>query len=232
MGFQIDGAAREYFSVPAKQVIPLPEGFKRPLAALIEPLAVAIHAVRRMGEVAGRRFLVLGAGPIGNLVAQAVRALGGEAFITDINPFRLELAAKCDLPHAMKGDDPGLTGRLGKFFGPDGPDGIFECVGVEATIGQAINLARKGTRVIVVGVFGEKPRVDLGLVQDRELELIGTLMYQRIDFTEAIRLVQEQEVRLEDLITHTFRFEDFDKAYRTITEQPERVMKVLIEVSR
>ena len=67
-------------------------------------------------------------------------------------------------------------------FGPDKADLILECVGVQDTITQAIASARKGSSIIVVGVFGQKPLVDLGLVQDRELSLVGTLMYQKRDY--------------------------------------------------
>ncbi len=107
---------------------------------------------------------------------------------------------------------------------------FLECVGAQGTIEQAVSVARKGTRIIVVGVFGEKPRVDLGLVQDRELELIGTLMYRREDFVEAITLVQKGLIRLNPLITHRFPLVDYDKAYKLIDEQSNMVMKVIIQV--
>lgn len=231
MGFQTDGAAREYFLVPATHVVPLPSGFSPEIGAMIEPLAVAVHAVRRLGEIKGGRILVLGAGPIGNLTAQTVKAFGAvEVAITDLNPFRLGLAAACGLNKAINiGDASGME-ELRRFLDAGGPDGILECVGAEATMEQAITTARKGSRIVVVGVFGEKPRVDMGLVQDRELELIGTLMYRREDYVQAIELVQRGAVNLERLITHRFALADYAKAYETIDRQPETVMKVLIEV--
>lgn len=230
MGFQTDGAAREYFLVPASHVVPLPPGLPRHLGALIEPLAVAVHAVRRLGAAADRRLLVLGAGPIGNLVGQTARAMGASAVaITDFNPFRVGLADKCGLT-AFTAGEPGCRERLAEFLGPEGPDGIMECVGAEGAMAQAIESARKGTRIVVVGVFGDKPRVDMGLVQDRELELIGTLMYRREDYIGAVGLVQRGLVDLEPLITHRFKLADYGQAYRLIADKPETVMKVLIEV--
>lgn len=233
MGFQTDGAAREYFLVPASNVVPLPTGFPRDLGALIEPLAVAVHAVRRFGDVQGRKILVLGAGPIGNLVAQTVKALGASAVaITDRNPFRLGIASHCGLETVICIEDAASADQLRSFLAPDGPDGILECVGVQHTIEQAVMVARKGSRIVVVGVFGDKPRVDMGLVQDRELELIGSLMYRREDYVEAIRLVQENLVRLRPLITHNFPIVDYLQAYKLIDDQPEKVMKVLINVAQ
>lgn len=232
MGFQTDGAAREFFLVPAGNVVPLPAGFPRDLGALIEPLAVADHAVRRFGDVHDRKVLVLGAGPIGNLVAQAAGAMGASSVaLTDRNPFRLEIAVRCGLANPLRAGDPADMDRLQEFLVPDGVDAIFECVGAQETIEQAIETARKGSRIVVVGVFGDKPRIDMGFVQDRELELIGTLMYRREDYLKAIELVQDNLVRLRPLITHCYSMTDYIKAYNLIDEQPGKVMKVLVNVA-
>lgn len=232
MGFQTDGAAREYFLVPATHIVPLPDGFERELAALIEPVAVAVHAVHRFGAVKGLKLLVLGAGPIGNLVAQVIKGLGAaEVAITDINPFRLSLAEKCGLTTTFNSSKLEEQSRLMNFLGKDGADGILECVGHQATMEQAINLARKGSRIVVVGVFGAKPVVDMGLVQDRELELIGTLMYRREDYVEAIELVQKGLIQLKPLISHRFPLREYEAAYKMIDEQPDQVMKVIIKVA-
>ncbi len=97
---------------------------------------------------------------------------------------------------------------------------------------QAISYARKGTDIIVVGVFGDKIHIDLGLVQDRELRLIGTLMYQEKDFVKAIELIKLKRVKLEPLITDHFSFKDYIKAYEHIDLQKDQVMKVIISVHR
>jgi L-iditol 2-dehydrogenase len=232
MGFQTDGAAREFFLVPATHIVPLPEGFERELAALIEPVAVAVHAVHRFGDVKDLKMLVLGAGPIGNLVAQVSKALGAtDVAITDLNSFRVSIAEKCGLNGAMNTSKPEEQDRLKNYFGKNGPDGILECVGHQSTMEQAINQARKGTRIVVVGVFGARPAVDMGLVQDRELELIGTLMYRREDYVEAIDLVQKGLIQLKPLISHRFPIQKYDDAYKLIDEQPDKVMKVIINVA-
>ncbi len=117
-------------------------------------------------------------------------------------------------------------------FGPNKADLILECVGVNSTMDQAISYARKGTDIIVVGVFGDKIHIDLGLVQDRELRLIGTLMYQEKDFVKAIELIKLKRVKLEPLITDHFSFKDYIKAYEHIDLQKDQVMKVIISVHR
>ncbi len=115
-------------------------------------------------------------------------------------------------------------------FGPDKADLILECVGVQDTITQAVANARKGSTIVVVGVFGKKPQVDLGLVQDRELSLVGTLMYQKRDYERAIELVAEGKLRLDQMITHRFAFEDYLEAYETIEASGGKYMKVMIDL--
>ena len=93
-------------------------------------------------------------------------------------------------------------------------------------------MARKGTDIIVVGVFGDKPVVDMGTVQDRELRLIGTLMYREPDWKKAIELVESGKIRLAPLITDHFEFADYKKAYEYIEANRERAMKVMIVVEK
>ncbi len=93
MGFQSTGMASEYFVVEESKVTELPDEMSFVHGAMIEPLAVAVHAVKQMGDVKGLKVAVLGAGPIGNLVAQTAKGMGAEAvMITDISKLRLDIA--------------------------------------------------------------------------------------------------------------------------------------------
>src|SRR5512138_3478153 len=96
-GFQAPGCGQEYWVTSAASIIPLPENFSYEQGALVEPVSVAVHAVSRAGSLAGRRVAVLGAGPIGNLVAQAARAEGARVLITDLSAYRLDVARQCGL---------------------------------------------------------------------------------------------------------------------------------------
>jgi L-iditol 2-dehydrogenase len=231
MGFQTTGAASELFAVDATKVLRLPKGMSLELGAMVEPLAVGVHALERVGGASGKKVLVLGAGPIGNLVAQAARGLGAAAvMITDTSDYRLELAERCGIPLRVNPLKVDLGEAVRERFGPDKADLIFECVGVQKTVEQAVSVARKGTDVIVVGVFGDKPVVDMGTVQDRELRLVGTLMYQQPDWVKAIALIEHGKVDLEPLVTDRFAFADYQKAYEYIDANRERAMKVMIVV--
>jgi len=231
MGFQTTGAASELFAVDATKVLRLPKGMSLEQGAMVEPLAVAVHALERVGGASGKKVLVLGAGPIGNLVAQAARGLGAAAvMITDTSEYRLELAERCGIPLRVNPLKVDLGEAVRERFGPDKADLIFECVGVQKTVEQAVSLARKGTDVIVVGVFGDKPVVDMGTVQDRELRLVGTLMYQQPDWVKAIALIEQGKVDLGPLVTDRFALADYQKAYEYIDANRERAMKVMIVV--
>ena len=131
----------------------------------------------------------------------------------------------------MNAGNGGLEENLISCFGPERADIILECVGTNKTIEQAIDVARKGTDIIVVGVFGAKVAVDMGLVQDRELRLIGTLMYQRPDFIEAIELAMHGKINLEALITNRYDFRKYSDAYLDIDKMRDKVMKVMIHVN-
>ncbi len=163
----------------------------------------------------GLNVLVLGAGTIGNLVAQVARASGAKGvMITDVSEYKLEKARACGLQHVVNPQEEDLGQAILNAFGADKADLILECVGVQDTITQAVSNARKGSTIIVVGVFGKKPLVDLGLVQDRELSLVGTLMYQKKDYARAIELVGAGKLSLDQMVTHRFVFQRLSKSIR------------------
>ena len=230
-GFQAPGCAQEYWVTDAEKVIPLPDSFSYEQGALVEPVSVAVHSTSRAGDIEGRRVAVLGAGPIGNLVGQVARANGAQVLITDLSDYRLEIAQQCGLERISNAAKENLADAAGRIFGPDGFDVVFECVGVEDTMTAAIENIQKGGTIIVVGVFGEKPRIDMGLVQDRELNLHGTLMYQRPDYERAVELINTSAVITAPLFSKHFSMEDYLEAYRFIDTQRDKTMKVFIDVA-
>lgn len=231
MGFQTTGTASRYFAVDAAKVLKIPDKLSFDEGAMIEPLAVAAHALGRAGEIKDKKILVLGAGPIGNLVAQTAKGLGAAAvMVTDISDYRLDIARQCGVEFCINTAHEDIGKALQEHFGPDKADLILECVGIGVTMEQAINNARKGTDIIVVGVFGAKAEIDLGLVQDRELRLIGTLMYREADYRKAIELLEQERIMLEPLITAHFSFQDYLKAYELIEARKDKAMKVIIRV--
>ena len=233
MGFQTTGVASHYFVADAEKVTPLPEEMSFDEGAMIEPLAVAVHAIRRAGDVTGQKIAVLGAGPIGILVAQAAKGMGAaEVLVTDVSDLRLEKARECGADFCVNTKTKNFGEALTKCFGPDKADVIYDCAGNNVTMGQAIQYARKGSTIILVAVFAGQASVDLAVLNDHELDLNTTMMYRNEDYIEAIRLAQEGKIQLKPLISRHFAFQDYLEAYRYIDENRESTMKVLIDVQK
>ena len=231
MGFQTTGTASAYFSVHRSKITPLPQELTYEEGAMIEPLSVAVHAVRRFGDVTGKRVAVLGAGPIGNLVAQTAKAMGAAGIlITDISDYRLELAAKCGIDFTVNTANVPFGKAMLDAFGPDKADVIYDCAGTDITMDQAIQNARKGSTIILVAVFSGIAKVDLAVLNDHELDLNTTMMYRHEDYEKAIELVQKGKVLLHPLMSKTFPFGKYLDAYRYIDNNRETSMKILIDV--
>ncbi len=231
MGFQTTGTASEYFAVDASKVTALPENLTYNEGAMIEPLAVTVHAAKRFGELKGAKVAILGCGPIGILLAQSCKALGAkEVMITDISDYRLQLAKTCGADYTVNTKTKDFGEAMVEAFGPDKADAIYDCAGNDTTMGQAIQYARKGSTIILVAVFGKLAAVDLAVLNDHELDLNTSMMYRHEDYVEAIRLVSEGKIHLKPLMSKHFAFEDYLAAYEYIDDNRETTMKVLIDV--
>jgi threonine dehydrogenase-like Zn-dependent dehydrogenase len=191
---------------------------------------VAVHAVSKAGSIQGKNVAVMGAGPIGNLVAQTARQSGANVLISDLSAYRLDIARQSGITATCNAREETLAQASERVFGKAGFDVALECVGVEPTMSSAISAIQKGGTIVVVGVFGEKPRVDLGLVQDRELTLRGTLMYQRRDYLRAVELIATGGVVTAPLISKHFAMDDYLEAYHFIEAQGEKSLKVFIDI--
>lgn len=231
MGFQTTGTASEFFAVDAAKVTALPEDMSYDEGAMIEPLAVAVHAVKRAGDVKGMKIAVLGAGPIGILVAQTAKGLGAESvMITDVSDLRLEKAKECGVDFCINTKEKDFGEAMLENFGPDKADVIYDCAGNNITMGQAIKYARKGSTIILVAVFAGMAEIDLAVLNDHELDLNTSMMYRNEDYIDAISLVNEGKVVLKPLISKHFAFKDYKAAYEYIDSNRETTMKVIINV--
>lgn len=231
MGFQTTGVASTYFAVDASKVTPIPQTMGFEEGAMIEPLAVAVHAARRAGDIRGKKIVVIGAGPIGNLVSQAVKGLGaGQVMVTDVSDYRLQLAKECGADFCVNTRNQEFGEAMVEAFGPDKADVIYDCAGNNVTINQAIRCARKGSTIILVAVFAGMASADLAVLNDHELDLNTTMMYRHEDYVTAIEMVEAGKIRLQPLMSKVFPFGQYKQAYEYIDANRETTMKVLIDV--
>ncbi|UCC23229.1 MAG: alcohol dehydrogenase catalytic domain-containing protein, partial [Planctomycetota bacterium] len=200
-GFQAPGCAQDLFVVPKDRFVPLPKSLTVEQGALVEPASVGAHSTARASDVAGKNAIVLGAGTIGNMVAQFVRCRGAKnILITDISDYRLEIARKCGIKNTSNAGKESLADAVKRVFGEEGFQVAFEAAGVEATLSAAIANIEKGGEIVVLGVFGEKPCIDMSVVGEHELSLIGTLMYKHEDYVEAAQMISEGKIITEPLV--------------------------------
>lgn len=231
IGCQTPGAACEYFAVHSDLVKKIPASISAALAAAVEPAAVGVHAVRRCGSVKGMNVVVLGAGTIGNVTAQAALAEGAEnVLITDLSDYRLALARRCGIPHTANTSRCTMQDAIEEAFGKEGADIFFECVGIGATVNQAIECSKKGHDIVIVGVFGSMPPVNLAWIQDRELRICGTLMYVEQDFQDTIDYMANGRINMKPLISKIFSFSELPDAFTYIENNNDTSLKVMIKM--
>ncbi|MGP3770332.1 NAD(P)-dependent alcohol dehydrogenase [Streptomyces sp. SDT5-1] len=223
-----DGALTELVAVPRDFVHPLPDGMDVKLGALVEPLAVAVHAVRRAAVEPGQRVLVTGAGPIGVLVAQVAAACGATVTVSDVAPARREFAQRLGLASV---DAAALTpdpARAHALAAPEGYDTVLDCSGVGPALVSGIRALRPGGTAVVVGnPVHPDTELPLAWMQRQELTLLTSFRYAAGDFAAAVRLAGAGRVRLDGLVTAEFPLERADEALRTaLTDRTQ--LKVLV----
>lgn len=221
------GCFAQYMSIPDSQLIPLPPSLRNEAGALVEPTAVAAHAIRRSRLRTGQKVAVIGAGSIGLLTAQAARAAGASAVIA---VDRLE--SRKDLCEAIGLDAFILAGEdLATQLSEEGPfDSIFDNVGTPGTLAANVEaLSTRGTLVVMSFPHGGDPLVlPYPKAYRKELDVLVSRNYGREDFERSILLLDRGQIAVEELITGTYGLEQFGQAYEALMTSPERHLKVLI----
>ena len=231
LGAQVPGAYTQSMVVDSDLIVPLPEALSLKSASLVEPIAVAVHAVKRARIRSGQKMLVVGCGPIGLFTAQVVRALGKpvELLVVDRNGFRVEIASKNDLK-GIKASGTELEGILKAEFGENLHDTVFECSGSVEVLDGLLGIARSGSRIVLVSVLPSPQAMqNITSISEHELEIVGTSVYLKEDFVDAMRLLADGKIKTEGVITHSFRLEEVDDAFRLLSEPGHRAFKVVLK---
>jgi L-idonate 5-dehydrogenase len=215
----VQGGFRDVLVVRADQIVPVPADLPLATAALAEPLAVALHAVRRAGDVRGRRVLVTGAGPIGCLVVAALRAAGASEIVArDIVAEALEIA------RSVGADTLELAGAAD---GGGEVDHAIESSGAAAGLAECLRRTARSGRVVALGLLppGDAP-VPINLVVTRELELVGTFRFAR-EIKDAVKLLADG-LSLGDILTAALPLERAAEAFSLAADRT-RASKVLLD---
>jgi 2-desacetyl-2-hydroxyethyl bacteriochlorophyllide A dehydrogenase len=230
-GFQAPGCAQDLFVTEVDKLVNLPDDFAPEQGAFVEPVAVAAHSTGRAGDLTGKNVVVAGAGTIGNFVAQACRSRGAaKVLITDVSDFRLDVARQVGITATCNVAKEPLVEAGRREFGPDGFDVAVEVSGVQASLTSLIAQIGKGGTLLIVGVYGEKPQVDMSVICEHELDVKGSMMYRHEDWDQAVEWIASGEVKTAPLVSKHFSFEQYSEAYAFIEEEGERSMKVMIDL--
>jgi 2-desacetyl-2-hydroxyethyl bacteriochlorophyllide A dehydrogenase len=230
-GFKFPGTAQDLYAIEADKIVSLPDLFTPEQGAFVEPVAVAAHASRRAGDLSGRNVVVLGAGPIGNFVAQACRVRGAKkVLITDLSDHRLDVARQVGIDACSNAGTETLRDASARVFAEEGFDVALEAAGNAASMDQGITTIDKGGTIVIVGVFGSKPSIDMGRVGEHELSMIGSMMYRHEDYETAVDWIARGLIATRPLESRHFPLERYAEAYRFIEEQGVESMKVFVDL--
>jgi 2-desacetyl-2-hydroxyethyl bacteriochlorophyllide A dehydrogenase len=217
------GAYAEETVVEGYMLRRIPEGMDYESAAMVEPVAVAVRALRRGGIQAGERVLVFGAGNIGLLVIQVARTLGaGRVVVTDILPERLTLAAKLGADQAIDVRTGFPRNELEKQF-----DIVIDGVGSEGTVQDAVLACARGGRIVVYGVPQGDIVLALKVAFSKDITLATSRLYDA-DFNSAIRLMAEGKICVRDIITHRITLAEAPPLIFRVLDGGERAIKIMI----
>ncbi len=222
------GAFAEYVAVPQHILYRLPETITFDQAAMVEPLSVAVHAVARTSISSHDTAVVVGAGMIGLLVVQALRAAGcGQIIAVDIDSQRLELAGKLGADIGINCETEDVVAEVLQRTSDRGADIAFEVVGKSATVGTGITSLRKGGSLILVGNITPEVTLPLQAVVTRELTLNGSCASQG-EYPACLELMARGEVNVDALLSATARLADGAEWFKRLYDNQEGLMKVIL----
>lgn len=227
MGIDSVGAFQSSWTVKARTLHRVPDGLSMQRAALIEPVAVACHDVRRAGVAAGEYVVVLGGGPIGVLIAGAARLAGARVLASEINPFRLDILRRFGVD-ALNPNEDDLPARVSRDTDGAGADVVFEVTASASAAALMTELPRTRGRIVAVGIYAESPPVNLHRFFWRELSLLGARLYEAEDYDQALALASSDAWPLDSLITGVYPLESIQEAFAAL-DGDARAMKTLIQ---
>jgi 2-desacetyl-2-hydroxyethyl bacteriochlorophyllide A dehydrogenase len=226
LGVDLPGGMREYWNVPVARLLHVPDSLSDEHAALIEPLAIATHDVKRARVESGDAVLVFGGGPIGTLIAMVARHRGARVAVSEVNPFRVAMLGTLGLEAV--GPDRDLAKFVDDWTGGDGADVVFEVSGNPKAVRAMTDVVRVWGTVSLVAIHSEPMPVNLYQMFARELTMHGSRLYAREDWEEAIRLAATGAVAVGPLVSRTLPLAALQEGMeQALGGGP--VMKVLID---
>ena len=213
MGIDTPGAFQNSWTVKARALHKLPENVDLQQGALIEPLSVACHDIRRSRIQAGEKAVVLGGGPIGQLVAAVTKSVGAEVLVSEPNDSRRKFAQEKLGVKTVNPLEEDLNAFVEEWTGTKGADVVFEVSGVKPAIDSMTRIAGRRGRIVMVAIHSQAPEIDLFQFFWKELELLGARVYEAEDFDWAIDLIASGKIDVKPFISSVHDLKDIGKAF-------------------
>ena len=221
-----NGAFAEYVTVAPHETVRLPDGIDSTLGALVEPLAVGLHAVN-VGRIRrGETCLVIGAGPVGLAAALWARHFGaGQVIVSEITPARRALAVRMGATKSLDPRAAGLESSLAELA-PEGPEVVFEAVGAPGVIAEAIDRARFRGRIVVAGLGFSADTIQPLAATSKEVSLSFVLAYEKDDFQYTVDMMEQERIEPLPIVTDRIALDDVPEAFRALAK-PDSQCKVV-----
>lgn len=226
------GAFSPWFIVHEDRAFRLPDNISYEEGALVEPLSVALHAVKRSGIRLGQTSAIFGAGAIGILVSMlSGLASGIGSFICDIHPYRMQKALDLGARQAINSREQDPVEAILKATDGLGVDKSFEAVGLESTLSQALHVLKHGANATLLGIFEQlENKIPIHLFVQREISLFGSQGYSW-DFQDALNMLAMGTISVKPLITHTLPVRDLKQGFDILLNPKNESIKVIINLS-
>jgi (R,R)-butanediol dehydrogenase/meso-butanediol dehydrogenase/diacetyl reductase len=227
-GFSFPGGFAEYTRVHLDEAVRLPDSVSWEEGALVEPLAVALHGIRKIRNgLSGRNVLILGAGPIGLAATLWCRFFGARHVqVSEFDPVRAQMAERLGATGTLDAREPVAAGFQDAVGSP--PDLIIECVGVPGMIASCYDMAPHGAELLVLGFCVQPDTTTPSAAMVKELTVQFACAYDRSDFRFVVDMLAAQRIEASTLITDILSFEAFPTAFEAL-RTPSRQCKILLK---
>jgi threonine dehydrogenase-like Zn-dependent dehydrogenase len=227
IGIHVDGGLQEQLAMAQEHVYPIHAAHPA-VAAMTEPVSIAMRAVNRAQVQAGEHVAVLGAGPIGQCICLLARERGAEVLVIDLQERRLRLSREMGAETLVWESAAEAVAFAGRWAGPGGPPVAIDATGAPAAVRAMIDMVASAGRAVQVGMSIDEVSIRIGSLTEKELDLLGVCCCGGGDFAEAVAAVERNGPMLGRLVSHEFPLAQAPDALRFAMSNPNDVMKVVI----
>ena len=224
-----DGAMREFISLKAERIHVLPDNVSYEEGAIVEPLSVAVYAVEQSGFRLGQSAAVIGAGPIGLLVIQVLRAAGANKIYV-LEPVESKQAKAIEFG-ADKVFPPNSWNKIVRLTDRLGAEHVYDCVGLSQTFSNALQLVRKGGHITLIGMHSSKFEINnILLMTTNNISVRGVYGYNHDIFKAAINLLEQKKILTDSLITSRIKLDQVPEMFKVLGHPPHDELKVIVDL--